>query len=601
MSRKTSLKRTIKIFLVLGVLALTASVSFAQDTSPWTTGADRATTARPLPTQIGEARLAQPLHMEVADLAELRLSPDLRGLNGRLRVVVRLGAAATGAPTGSDLSLQRQAAVTQQSALISGAHAIDSTARVLGSVQIVLNAVMLEVDASALPALAGLPNVVSVSPVRDYELDLEETVPYIGATEVQNLGFDGTGVKVAVLDSGIDYLHIAFGGSGDPAEHAANDPTIIEPGTFPTARVVDGYDFVGGNWPNTPEQPDPDPLDAGPAAGHGTHVADIIGGAKGVAPGVDLYAVKVCSSVSTSCSGIALLQGMEFALDPNGDGHIDDAVDIINMSLGSPYGDPRWDDLSAAVNNASAMGVLTVASAGNSADKPYAHGTPAGAWSALSVAQTQMPSAVAPILEVLQPASIAGQYETAYQPWSAPLTERIEAPVMYADGHGGNLLGCNPFAAGSLTGHIVLVDRGTCAISIKISNIAAGGGEAGLVGLVAAGDPTVFSYGGGDPSIPGFNVSLATANALRAGLAQGEVIAALDPDNGIPLVMHMAGSSSRGPVVGTTQAKPDIGAPGASVSAVYGTGTGTESFSGTSGAAPMIAGSAALLDRKSVV
>jgi hypothetical protein len=336
-------------------------------------------------------------------------------------------------------------------------------------------------------------------------------------------------------------------------------------------------------------------LDHGPAAGHGTHVADIIGGAMGVAPGVDLYAVKVCSSVSTSCSGIALLQGMEFAVDPDGDGNIDDAVDIINMSLGSPYGDPRWDDLSAAVDNASALGVLTVTSSGNSADKPYATGTPGAAWSALSVAQTQMPSAFAPFLEVLEPEFIAGPYETAFQPWSAPLTERIEAPVMYGDGTGGNLLGCDPFAPGSLAGHIVLVDRGVCAISIKISNIAAGGGEAGLVALVAAGDPTVFSYGGGDPSIPGFNVSQATGDALRAGLEEGEVIAALDPNEGVALVQHMAGSSSRGPAMGTNYSKPDIGAPGASVSAQYGTGTGTQPFSGTSGAAPMVAGSAALL------
>ena len=68
--------------------------------------------------------------------------------------------------------------------------------------------------------------------------------------------------------------------------------------------------------------PDPDPLDAGTGGGHGTHVAHIIGGVGGVAPGVSLYAVKVCSSVSTSCSGIALIQGMEFAVDPNGDGKV---------------------------------------------------------------------------------------------------------------------------------------------------------------------------------------------------------------------------------------------------------------------------------------
>src|SRR2546425_880832 len=86
-------------------------------------------------------------------------------------------------------------------------------------------------------------------------------------------------------------------------------------GLFPTAKVVGGFDFVGERWPSGPLAPDPDPIDCGPSAiaapcagGHGTHVADIIAGNdsvshKGVAPGALLYAVKVCSTVSTSCSG----------------------------------------------------------------------------------------------------------------------------------------------------------------------------------------------------------------------------------------------------------------------------------------------------------
>ena len=88
-------------------------------------------------------------------------------------------------------------------------------------------------------------------------------------------------------------------------------------------------------------RPIPDPIDF---EGHGTHVSDIIAGQstdgahKGVAPDAKIVAVKVCSSVSTACSGLALLQGMEFALDPNGDGSMADAVDVINMSLGSNYG-----------------------------------------------------------------------------------------------------------------------------------------------------------------------------------------------------------------------------------------------------------------------
>src|SRR5690606_27820043 len=95
---------------------------------------------------------------------------------------------------------------------------------------------------------------------------------------VRTFGYDGSGVSVAVLDSGIDYTHAKLGGTGNVFEFENNDPTIIEPGTFPTAKVVGGYDFTGSVWPNGPEAPDPDPIDDGPEGGHGTHVADIIGG-----------------------------------------------------------------------------------------------------------------------------------------------------------------------------------------------------------------------------------------------------------------------------------------------------------------------------------
>ncbi len=584
MFSKNTLKRTLKLLVVLGLLVLTASVALAQDGAQ----PSRSEFNRPLPPQIDGLKLDTPVRLSGAEAA-FRLAPELRSATGRQQVIVRLTQPAAAVAAEGALA----AAGSQQAEVVAAARSLDSSVRVLATLRLTLNAVILEADSAALAELARNPNVLTISPVRNYEKDLTETVPYIGATAVQEMGYDGTGVTVAVLDSGIDYTHAAFGGEGTVEGFEANDPNVIEPGSFPTDRVVGGYDFVGSQWPLGPLAPDEDPVDELPAGGHGTHVAHIIGGVNGVAPGVDFYAVKICSVQSTACSGVALLQGMEFAVDPNGDGNTEDHVDIINMSLGSPYGDPRWDDLSQAVENASAAGVLTVASAGNSSDKPYAHGSPGAAPSALAVAQTEVPSSTMPLLEVVEPESIAGLYPSAYQPWSAPLTERIEAPLMY--GLGSNVLGCDPFPAGSLAGHIVLVDRGTCAISIKVSNIAAGGGLAAIVGLVAPGDPTVFSYGGGDPSVPGFNISQATSNMLKGALAGGEVVVAFDPADSLPLVGHMVGSSSRGPSVGLNMAKPDIGAPGASISAIVGTGTEMEPFSGTSGAAPMVAGAAALV------
>ncbi|MBA3414175.1 MAG: S8 family serine peptidase [Chloroflexia bacterium] len=303
---------------------------------------------------------------------------------------------------------------------------------------------MLEVNASKLAELAADPAVISISPVIDYALGLADSVPYIGATAVHegDPGFDGSGVTVAVLDSGIDYTHAAFGDyatvetydaaygadTGDEANKSQPDWAAIDDHT----NVVGGFDFVGEVWPFGRLAPDPDPIDCGGKdinpdlgddealceGGHGTHVSDIIGGQLGVAPGVDIHAVKVCSAVSTSCSGVALLLGMDYALDPNADGDTADHVDIINMSLGSPYGQAFDDDLSLAVETASDVGVLTVASAGNSSDKPYVTGSPGAAPSALSVAQTSMPTATLPLLQVHSPDTIDGLYPAVFQPWS---------------------------------------------------------------------------------------------------------------------------------------------------------------------------------------
>ncbi len=547
-------------------------------------GPDR--TDRALPDQIEDLKLNRPITTSGGDV----LQPELWSATGPQRVIVHLSTPSLAEANTTNPTQQLRDIARQQDAFIARAEA--SGATVLARVSKVLNAVFIEVDASALDGIAGDSAVTRVARVGDYQLDLSETVPYIGAAAVQADGVDGSGVSVAVLDSGIDYYHAALDGSGDVADYLADDPTVREPGTFPTAKVVGGYDFVGGAWTGAdggpPEAPDPDPLDDGPGAGHGTHVGHIIAGVGGVAPGADLYAVKVCSSISTSCSGIALIQGMDFAVDPDGDGRVKDHVDIVNMSLGSTYGQPFDDDLSMAVDNASALGVLTVASAGNSADKPYITGTPSATPTALSVAQTQVPSAGLQLIDV-------GGFTApaVFQPWSVVPTGVISGPLQYGDGGGGNLNGCAPFAPGSLTGLVVLVDRGACNFTLKISNISQAGGLVGIIGLVAPGAPFSGGDGGDRPiDIPGYMINQVDSNTLK-GLAGST--ATVDPANQLPLIGQMVGSSSRGPSNFYQQIKPEIGAPGASVSAIAGSGTGEGPFGGTSGAAPMVSGSAALL------
>lgn len=579
-------RKVLALMLVLG-LAFPAAFASADP------GSVNRLDVQSLPEKVERLKLDTP-----ESVAEMGLHPSLMNASGPQRVLVRLANPSVGQQKlkGKAAKDAKRAAKADQGDLLSRIQRLDPNVTVLGQVQLVLNAVVVEVDGSVLRELANDPAVARISPVGNYKLDLSETVPHVGAAAVQASGFDGTGIRVAVLDSGIDYTHAALGGSGDVADFDSNDPNVIEEGTFPTAKVVGGYDYVGSNWPLTPEEFDPDPIDDGPERGHGTHVGHIIAGEGGVAPGAELYAVKVCSSVSPACSGLALMMAMEFAADPDGDGDPSDAVDVINMSLGSDYGQPFDDDLAMAVNGATELGILTVASAGNGSNKPYVTGTPAAAISALSVAQTTVPSEFLPLMEVLSPSAMAGQYPAVFQPWSVYPEEAIEAEMVYGDGNGGNLLGCDPFAA-DLSGKIVLVDRGACNFTLKIKNIGEAGGLVGIIGLVNADAPFSGGDGGDRPiDIPGYMIAKVYNDQLKAAYNSGETVTLrFDPTVGLPMVNMMVGSSARGPRNYDNKVKPEIGAPGASISAIAGSGTETGPFGGTSGAAPMVTGTAALL------
>ena len=548
-----------------------------------------------------------------------KVAPSLKAATGTVEVVVQLAGKpltlANGANAkrlGGTLSPAQQSAHSaslraSQSATMTRIAALGGTE--LARVRIAYNALIVKIDASKIGAIATMSEVMSVRPVGKYQLDLSQTVPYVGASASQGVGFDGTGVRIAVLDSGIDFMHKNLGG---PGTTAAYNTCAAERTTAPSGicadffgpgapKVIGGYDFVGEAWPNAGRAEDPNPIDAGTGAGHGTHVADIAGGRSadgshvGVAPGAKLYAVKVCSSVSSSCNGVALLLGMDFALDPNGDGSMKDSVDVVNMSLGSSYGQIE-DDLSAASANAVKAGVVVVVSAGNSADRPYITGSPAATPEVISVAQTSMPNAVAISLVVNTPANIAGVYANTNTLDWAPIGAGFTGNVTTATAVGAtNNLACAPLAPAVFAGKVALIDRGSCNISDKVHNAATAGAIGILLANNAAGDAPSFSFGGTSPFTPAptLVVTQAIGNLLKANLAGLNVT--VSPSVGVPLAGSMASTSSRGPSYSFTHIKPEIGAPGASVSAEYGTGDVSTAFGGTSGAAPVVTGSAAIL------
>jgi hypothetical protein len=185
----------------------------------------------------------------------------------------------------------------------------------------------------------ALPYVQGVFPDDTVRATLEQSVPLIGADRVASqLHGTGAGIRVGIVDTGIDYDHPAFGGGFGPGH-----------------RVVGGFDFIND---------DPDPRDDN---GHGTHVAGIVGGngggVVGVATGATLYAFKVLDSDGYGFDSW-ILAGFERVLDPDQNPATEDAMQVINLSFGSSQGGAD-DPMSVALDHLTEAGVVCVAAAGN--------------------------------------------------------------------------------------------------------------------------------------------------------------------------------------------------------------------------------------------
>ena len=210
--------RKFTLSTVAGVVTFVATSSVA----PPTVAAERtvARTTRVAPASIERLRLDAPLTRGGATAA---VDPSLLRSSGGQQVLVRFkspSVAESGVENPADQVMRREQIRLEQNTFVDRIQRVAPGARVIAEVQGVLNAVVLQADAAAIKQIAADPAVARVSRVIDYKLDLAETVPYITARRLQHQ-FKGTGIRVAVLDSGIDYTHAAFGGAGTAAAYAA--------------------------------------------------------------------------------------------------------------------------------------------------------------------------------------------------------------------------------------------------------------------------------------------------------------------------------------------------------------------------------------------
>ena len=582
----------------------------------------------------------------VAVLVELEGPPAARVYGDVLRRSAPGGVSAARDAAAAAAYVQSFANRTRQDAIVSQLVA-RAGATELYRVTNALNAVAVLADPSQLPEISALPGVRSARLLRPRFPTNASSVPFIGApaawagTPGAVPGLTGAGVRIGIIDTGIDYVHSDFGGTGNLADYQANDPTAAVTPFFPSAKVVGGVDLAGDSYDGTNVPvPDPNPMDC---YGHGTHVAGTAAGfgvnadgstyagpygpsvpfsslriGPGVAPRALLYGIRIFG-----CGGGSVLavQGIDWALDPNGDGDLSDHLDVVNMSFGDDFGDPLSPDAVAA-DNAAWAGVVAVASAGNGGDAYFIHGSPGSGARVVSVANAGDPGVAASVLTVTSPASIAGSYATqAGTFWNATpphppapsgqsgtVVAAVDATLPTGDG-------CQPLTnAAEVAGRFALVDSGGCDDNVKLNNVNLAGATGLIVANVVPGDPDLAFMGGlATPAahIPSVFVSEETGRTLRAHLAEGvQATFALSTWADRLYFASSLGPSRAGAVL---RAKPDVTAPGLMIESARSGATcrtsgcyfpdpsgflpGNQSFflSGTSMAAPHVAGTMALL------
>jgi subtilisin family serine protease len=531
--------------------------------------------------------------------------------------------------------------------------------RVLYRVQRAYNGIALSVSPNKISEIAKLPGVKAVHPLYPkYPSTTFSDIDFLRARTASGGlwttgGVLGEDIKIADIDSGLDYVHRNFGGDGDYTGVTDTNAN----GKFPNAKVPGGFDFVGDSYNATAgsatfqpiPHPDNNPFDGNPSgssAGHGTATASLIAGfgvnndgttyggltgtydatnpaisalkiPPGFAPKALLYPLRVFGN---SGGSDVVTEAIEWAIDPNGDEDMSDHMDVINMSLGSDEGYP--DDPSAvAAANAASIGILVCSAAGNPGDSYYSHSSPAVAAGTLSVAATFNDQS-----GFISDSNVTGNAPPAIAGTKFPSIKGSASSAIPAGGITGNVVyavppdaatdgaagGTTPLTnAANVAGNIVLINRGTSSFTDKVTKGFAAGAIAVIVNNFnnPGADPIVMSTAGQPAGVDVMisrtdrDTIVAASGGFNAttGVPTNTVNVTINNDNavvasGVAATDTVPTYSARGPGLPDSGVKPDLSAP-AEVTAVATnrSGSSVRNFNGTSSATPHVAGTMALL------
>ncbi len=472
-------------------------------------------------------------------------------------------------------------------------------ASVTGQFDIALNAVSVQLNGVTLDTLRSAPMVQGADyegyyhPTSDATADPDlSLINAFAAWDNTTNPSAGAGVKVAVIDTGIDYTHPCFSDKGYAPQNQIGDTK------FTNNKVIAAKVFNNriSTFHYTAEA----------LQEHGTHVSGTIAcdfdtpvsingvtvphGISGVAPRALLGNYNVFPGDVTNARSEDIYTAMETAYE--------DGFDIENMSLGGGFHGVLDLD-SQAVDNLDQAGMVVAVAAGNSGPGYFTVESPGRAERALTAgAATVGHTLMTPVTVGGHTyGAVAGSFPTV----SADLTAHLD--VVTGSGVNGLNTACAALPDGSLTGKIALITRGVCSFSMKIRNAQAAGAVAVLMGNSVAGDPIAMGTDGtpNQPTIPAYMVTRSDAGVLKGADTQSTTIGATQIYTVTGSNDIMAGFSSQGPTLVDYRAKPDVVAPGVNVlSSIPHQFCATPPcfafFQGTSMATPHLAGSAAVVE-----